>query len=257
MAFYRTFYDLASLLPERERQKTVTAMLDYFFEGVEPTGLGENGRKVFEGVRGRIDKAKQNAANVRSRYATEPDTEAPTDVPTKRPTKAPTNDATEGENGSPVRTAQSGSGSESESGSESGRKDVASAGAEACRAGARRKATARQRREIVGYLNAKTGKAFKPDAKATATLINGRFAEGFTVDDFKRVIDVKCADWIGCVSSDGRDMGEYLCPKTLFRPSNFEGYLNAEATAPAKAAAASFTAEQDADIQAFLAGDGA
>ena len=36
MNFYRTFYDLTTLLPEAERRKVNTALLDYFFEGIEP-----------------------------------------------------------------------------------------------------------------------------------------------------------------------------------------------------------------------------
>lgn len=58
MAFYRTFYDVASLLPERSRCKVLTAMLDYYYEDVEPD-LNRNEAKVFEVVRGRIDKAKR------------------------------------------------------------------------------------------------------------------------------------------------------------------------------------------------------
>ena len=58
MAFYRTFYDVASLLPERSRCKALTAMLDYYYEDVEPD-LTRNEAKVFEVVRGRIDKAKR------------------------------------------------------------------------------------------------------------------------------------------------------------------------------------------------------
>ena len=58
MAFYRTFYDVASLLPEKGRCKVLTAMLDYYYEDVEPN-LTQNEAKVFEVVRGRIDKAKR------------------------------------------------------------------------------------------------------------------------------------------------------------------------------------------------------
>lgn len=67
MVFYQTLYDLASLLPEAERRKVLTAMLDYFFEGVEPIGLSANGMKVFNGVRGRIDASKAKANNRRGK----------------------------------------------------------------------------------------------------------------------------------------------------------------------------------------------
>lgn len=88
MNFYRTFYDLTTLLPEAERRKVNTALLDYFFEGIEPKGLSESGMKVFKGCEGRISKSRTNAANVANRYSDS--------KPTNEPTKDATNDAAEG-----------------------------------------------------------------------------------------------------------------------------------------------------------------
>lgn len=51
-------------------------------------------------------------------------------------------------------------------------------------------------------------------------------AEGYSVDDFKRVIDIKVAQWL-----NNPDMNAYLRPSTLFAPKNFENYLN-ENTSP-------------------------
>ena len=72
---------------------------------------------------------------------------------------------------------------------------------------------------IIDYLNAKAGTKYKASSKATKQHINARLAEGYTVDDFKQVIDNKCADWIGT------DFEQYLRPSTLFG-SKFEDYLN-------------------------------
>ena len=88
MNFYRTFYDLTTLLPEAERRKVNTALLDYFFEGIEPKGLSESGMKVFKGCEGRISKSRTNAANVSNRYSDS--------KPTNEPTEDATNDAAEG-----------------------------------------------------------------------------------------------------------------------------------------------------------------
>lgn len=88
MNFYRTFYDLTTLLPEAERRKVNTALLDYFFEGIEPKGLSESGMKVFKGCEGRISKSRTNAANVANRYSDS--------KPTNEPTEDATNDASEG-----------------------------------------------------------------------------------------------------------------------------------------------------------------
>lgn len=76
--------------------------------------------------------------------------------------------------------------------------------------------------EIVNYLNEKTGKHFRHNTDKTKKLIKARIREGFTVDDFKRVIDIKTKQW-------GKDkkMKIYLRPETLFG-SKFEAYLNEE-----------------------------
>lgn len=77
---------------------------------------------------------------------------------------------------------------------------------------------------IVDYLNQKAGTKYKATSKKTKTCIHARLAEGFTVGDFKTVIDKKCADWLG-----DQKMEQYLRPETLFG-TKFEGYLNAKVT---------------------------
>lgn len=73
--------------------------------------------------------------------------------------------------------------------------------------------------EIVGYLNTVTGSRYKTSGKKTRSLIKARMADGFTVEDFREVIDKKAAEW------KGTDMAKFLRPETLFGPK-FEGYLN-------------------------------
>lgn len=73
---------------------------------------------------------------------------------------------------------------------------------------------------VVGYLNAKTGKKFRPDNKKTRSLISARAAEGYQLEDFKAVIDGKCREWL----SDAQ-MAKYLQPTTLFAVSHFDEYL--------------------------------
>ncbi len=73
--------------------------------------------------------------------------------------------------------------------------------------------------EIIDYLNEKTGKHYRPNTSKTQTLIRARFREKYTFEDFKKVIDTKCSDWLGT------DMEQYLTPDTLFSPK-FEKYLN-------------------------------
>ncbi len=73
--------------------------------------------------------------------------------------------------------------------------------------------------EIVDYLNAKTKSSFTYNRKETVQRINARLNDGFTVDDFKKVIDVKATEWIGT------EYAKHLNPMTLFAPSHFEDYL--------------------------------
>ena len=73
---------------------------------------------------------------------------------------------------------------------------------------------------IVAYLNEKAGTNYRASSAKTKTAIHARFADGFTEDDFRTVIDKKCAEWIGT------EWEKFLRPETLFG-TKFEGYLNA------------------------------
>lgn len=74
--------------------------------------------------------------------------------------------------------------------------------------------------EIVDYLNQKTSSSFKPSSMETGRLIQARLRQGFTVEDFKKVIDKKAEQWF-----TDEKMMQYLRPQTLFGPK-FEAYLN-------------------------------
>ena len=75
---------------------------------------------------------------------------------------------------------------------------------------------------VIDHLNKKAKTNYKSTTNKTKSLINARINEGFTVDDFKRVIDIKARDWI-----NDKKMRKYLRPETLFG-TKFEGYLNEE-----------------------------
>ena len=77
---------------------------------------------------------------------------------------------------------------------------------------------------IVSYLNEKAGTKYRASSAKTKTVIHARLAEGFSLEDFKTVIDNKCADWLG-----DEKMEKYLRPETLFG-TKFEGYLNSKVT---------------------------
>lgn len=73
--------------------------------------------------------------------------------------------------------------------------------------------------DIISYMNEKLGTRYRENNKATIRHIKARLSEGYTVDDFKKVIDKKYKSW------NGTDMAKYLRPETLFG-TKFESYLN-------------------------------
>ena len=89
-------------------------------------------------------------------------------------------------------------------------------------------------KRIITYLNEKTGKKLRWDVKSNQKEIKARFNEGYTLDDFKTVIDKKYHEWGRKPTKEElqhgvKDMRIYLRPKTLFG-SNFDVYLNQEQT---------------------------
>jgi len=75
--------------------------------------------------------------------------------------------------------------------------------------------------EVITYFNQQAGTQYKPSTKAIRRMINARIKEGATLDDFKKVIDKKAAQW-----KDDPKMFKYLRPITLFCAEKFEAYLN-------------------------------
>ena len=73
--------------------------------------------------------------------------------------------------------------------------------------------------EIIVYLNKTLQTKYKTTSKESKKIIDKKLNEGFTVGNFKDVIDKKYKEW------SKTPMAKYLRPKTLFG-DNFESYLN-------------------------------
>lgn len=71
---------------------------------------------------------------------------------------------------------------------------------------------------VISYLNEKAKTRYKI-IETNKKLIRARLKDGYSLDDFKMVIDKKVAEWIGT------DQAKYLRPETLFG-NKFDGYLN-------------------------------
>jgi uncharacterized phage protein (TIGR02220 family) len=72
-------------------------------------------------------------------------------------------------------------------------------------------------KEVVSFLNEVSNRNFQPKGQ-NASFINARFEDGYSVDDLKTVCLFK---W-----NDPKFDKQYFRPTTLFRDSNFEGYLS-------------------------------
>ncbi len=74
--------------------------------------------------------------------------------------------------------------------------------------------------EVIEYLNDKTNASYRAGTRKTMELIRARWKEGFRLDDFQKVIDLKAVEW-----PNDPIWNKYLRPETLFGPK-FESYLN-------------------------------
>lgn len=73
--------------------------------------------------------------------------------------------------------------------------------------------------KVLNHLNSKCDTTYTP-SKANRECIMARAKEGYTISDFMRVIDKKCAQWMNT------EQQKYLRPITLFQAKKFENYLN-------------------------------
>lgn len=87
--------------------------------------------------------------------------------------------------------------------------------------------------EIIDYLNEKAEKKFKVNDKTKAH-INARVNDGYTLSDFRAVIEKKVAEW------RGTEMDKFLRPETLFG-TKFESYLNQNETVKKRAKSTGFS----------------
>nr|WP_088327713.1 conserved phage C-terminal domain-containing protein [Bacillus cereus] len=80
--------------------------------------------------------------------------------------------------------------------------------------------------EILDYLNEKAEKNYNHKAEAHRKLIRARCNEGYTIENFKTVINNKVLQWVGKFDRDNKPLDRYLRPSTLFAQKHFDNYLN-------------------------------
>lgn len=75
-------------------------------------------------------------------------------------------------------------------------------------------------KKIVDHLNEIADRQFRYTTNKTQRMIRARINEGFDLEDFKKVIEIKVDEW-----SNDPEFNKYIRPETLFGPK-FESYLN-------------------------------
>ena len=194
---YKEYYELITLLTEREQQELLLAITKFMFEDIEPT-LNDKQTKIFNNLRRPLEKSKKRSKCGSITKSNENQEE--NEIETKENQKEIKTKSNESQKENKNKTHQ----------------DVNV-----------KKISLEEIKGIVEYLNIKSNSHYKYSTDKTQTLIKARIKDGFTLDDFKIVIDKKCEEWLGT------DFEKFLRPETLFS-NKFEGYLNQKITAKKK-----------------------
>lgn len=219
--FYNEYYELIDNLPTNEEKKEILlAVLDYVFNDIEPNLDGMN-KAIFNNLRRPIDISKNQSKRRVKKTGEEPEeNQRKTGSKTgEKPQQNTSMMSMSNVNVKDNKRDNRGMGEE-EKKEEKGIDDVSLLKElpkedtdDTSKLGEMSKA-------IIDYLNEKVGTRYRSASKNTRSHINARLKEGYTLDDFKTVIDKKTKEWL-----NDRKMSKYLRPETLFG-SKFEGYLN-------------------------------
>lgn len=206
---YKEYYELITLLTEREQQELLLAITKFMFEDVEPT-LNDKQTKIFNNLRRPLEKSKKRSKCGSITKSNENQEE--NEIETKENQKEIKIKSNENQKENENKTHQD----VNVIVNVNDNVDVNV-----------KKISLEEIKGIVEYLNIKSNSHYKYSTDKTQTLIKARIKDGFTLDDFKIVIDKKCEEWLGT------DFEKFLRPETLFS-NKFEGYLNQKITAKKK-----------------------
>ena len=206
---YKEYYELITLLTEREQQELLLAITKFMFEDVEPT-LNDKQTKIFNNLRRPLEKSKKRSKCGSITKSNENQEE--NEIKTKENQKEIKTKSNENQKKNESKTHQD----VNVIVNVNDNVDVNV-----------NKITLAEIKGIIEYLNIKSNSHYKYSTDKTQNLIKARIKDGFTLDDFKIVIDKKCEEWLGT------DFEKFLRPETLFS-NKFEGYLNQKITAKKK-----------------------
>lgn len=206
---YKEYYELITLLTEREQQELLLAITKFMFEDIEPT-LNDKQTKIFNNLRRPLEKSKKRSKCGSITKSNENQEE--NEIETK-------------ENQKEIKIKSNENQKENENKTHQDVNVIVNVNDNVDLNV--KKISLEEIKGIVEYLNIKSNSHYKYSTDKTQTLIKARIKDGFTLDDFKIVIDKKCEEWLGT------DFEKFLRPETLFS-NKFEGYLNQKITAKKK-----------------------
>ena len=241
VVFYRSFYEAVKNLPPEEFKESMQAILNYSFDGKPPDTQGSIAHTVFTLVKPQIDANNQRYENGKkggkkpnpNQDGTKPEPNRNQTVTETKPNPNQTVTKPEPNVNVNVNVNVNDKDKNNMSGSEDGTpthpEDKSADGAFLDKSG-----------EVVDYLNQAAGTAFRKTSKDTKKHIRARFNDGYTLDDFKTVIDRRVEEW------KGTEWEKFLRPSTLLG-SKFESYLNQKEEPKGKKTAFSNFLERDYD----------
>lgn len=222
--FYNEYAELIDNLPtEDEKKNILLAIFDYVFNDIEPELMGMS-KAIFNNLKRPIEISKSRSKaslkywNKQEEKQTDKQTSIQNDKQMSNQTGKHIKDVYVNVNVKDNRDKDRGMGEEKEK-EEKGNDDVSLLNELPEGDTSDTSKLGEMSKKIIDYLNEQNGTRYRSNSKSTLSHINARFSEGFTIDDFKIVIDKKVKEWTGT------EYEKHLCPDTLFG-TKFEKYLN-------------------------------
>lgn len=196
---YKEYYELITLLTEKEQQEILLAITKFMFEDIEPE-LNDKQTKIFNNLRRPLEKSKKRSKCGSITKSNENQEEI-------------IGKTNQNQNKIKTKSNENQNQNEKETHQDVNVNVIVNDNVNV------NKISLEEIKGIVDYLNLKSNSHYKFSSSKTQSLIKARINDGFTLEDFKVVIDNKCEEWLGT------DFEKFLRPETLFS-NKFEGYLN-------------------------------
>ena len=212
---YEEYFDLITLLDRNEQAELLLAITEYMFQDKEPT-LNEKQMKIFKNLRRPLDISKKNSKRSKGNGA-------PVGNQNAKKTNQETNqNQTENKpkENQKTNTSKMSMSMSIVNDNVINKKVNRGMGEEEKEEVEILDNNSIAYHEIISYLNQVVGTSYRPTSKETQKHIKARLNDGFTIDDFKQVIDNMAFKWL-----KDEKMNRYLRPETLFG-TKFESYLN-------------------------------